>query len=217
MKLEKVCNVHGNLLEKDIYKYEKSGKIEYLGCRLCRKINDENSAQKNHGKCGIHGVLDPDNIKSNGRCKLCHRVSASRKRDNNREWFNQKQAKDRLDNPEKWDKIYKKEYIKQKEKYGVRNSLRKVLAARKLSFDEYEKMLNTQDNKCAICNQSETRKSSTSDEILRLAIDHCHKTNKVRGLLCHGCNTAIGKFKDDPNLLKSAINYLLKHGDNNGK
>src|SRR5580765_5902626 len=107
MKLEKVCNVHGNLLEKDIYKYEKSGKIEYLGCRLCRNLNNKNSAQKNHSKCGIHGVLQAENIKSNCRCKLCHRVSANQKRNNNREWFNEKQVKDRLDNPEKWDGIYK--------------------------------------------------------------------------------------------------------------
>ena len=43
-----------------------------------------------------------------------------------------------------------------------------------------------------------------------LHIDHDHKTGKVRGLLCHGCNTAIGLMKDDVNILTKAIEYLKK-------
>lgn len=41
-----------------------------------------------------------------------------------------------------------------------------------------------------------------------LAVDHCHKTNMVRGLLCHRCNTAIGLLNDDFTTLKSALKYL---------
>ena len=42
----------------------------------------------------------------------------------------------------------------------------------------------------------------------KLAVDHCHKTGKIRGLLCGGCNTSIGSFEDNPELLKNAIKYL---------
>ena len=46
------------------------------------------------------------------------------------------------------------------------------------------------------------------DYMSKKNIDHCHSTNKVRGVLCTNCNTALGKFKDDIELLKKAINYL---------
>ena len=42
-----------------------------------------------------------------------------------------------------------------------------------------------------------------------LHIDHCHKTNKIRGYLCFKHNTAIGKFNDDVEELRAAIEYLL--------
>jgi len=46
-------------------------------------------------------------------------------------------------------------------------------------------------------------------------VDHDHVTNKVRGLLCHHCNTALGKFKDDINIMKQAIKYLERSNENN--
>jgi hypothetical protein len=42
----------------------------------------------------------------------------------------------------------------------------------------------------------------------RWHIDHCHTSNRVRGLLCHNCNVGIGNFKDAPDLLRSAAAYL---------
>ena len=42
----------------------------------------------------------------------------------------------------------------------------------------------------------------------RLCIDHCHTTNKVRGILCSRCNAGLGMFRDDPVKLKAAIKYL---------
>mgnify|MGYP003340524830 CR=1 FL=1 len=61
-----------------------------------------------------------------------------------------------------------------------------------------------QEGKCAICDQEpQTQRKG-------LHIDHCHETGKVRGLLCHGCNTALGSFKDSPNILTKAIDYLKR-------
>ena len=70
-----------------------------------------------------------------------------------------------------------------------------------LSAQEYIDMYESQDGKCAICSKVPSTKRG-------LHVDHCHETKKVRGLLCHGCNIAIGNLKHDVTLLKSAIKYL---------
>ena len=73
-----------------------------------------------------------------------------------------------------------------------------------INYDQYDQILRDQNNVCAICNRLDRNGRS-------LAVDHCHTTNKVRGLLCMDCNTALGLFKDNKDLLDSAKAYL----DNN--
>ena len=71
---------------------------------------------------------------------------------------------------------------------------------RNLSPEDNERLKQESNNACNICN------SELSTE--QLFIDHCHATNRVRGLLCHACNSGIGFFKDDIARLASAIIYL---------
>lgn len=70
-----------------------------------------------------------------------------------------------------------------------------------LSVEEYERMLLAQQGVCRICKREQARNR-------RLAVDHCHKTGLVRGLLCDECNHGIGNFQDRLDLLKAAIDYL---------
>lgn len=67
---------------------------------------------------------------------------------------------------------------------------------------DYNKMFWEQDGRCAICRKHQTELKKT------LSVDHNHITGKVRGLLCHNCNMAIGLFKENKNNLLCAINYL---------
>ena len=114
---------------------------------------------------------------------------------------------DRKENPEKY-----KEWSKStREKQGQIRNTKEVCRRLKIDVTEYYRMLEEQNNKCKICGQEETRKSRTKDKICQLAIDHCHKTGKIRALLCHACNVAIGSFKDDLELLQKAISYLEAH------
>ena len=82
-----------------------------------------------------------------------------------------------------------------------------------LSSKEVETILELQNNKCGICMQSieislDSHKSNYST---RANVDHCHKTKKIRGVLCTLCNMGLGKFKDDISRLEMAINYLKKN------
>lgn len=77
-----------------------------------------------------------------------------------------------------------------------------------ITYQEYEFLEKQQGFKCKICGLPETSKNTKYGKIMSLAVDHCHKTNKVRGLLCGSCNTGLGKFKEDQELLEKASNYL---------
>ena len=64
--------------------------------------------------------------------------------------------------------------------------------------DEIEPFIDT--TSCDICGKDELES--------KLVVDHCHASGKVRGVLCYSCNTSLGKFKDSPELLRSAADYL---------
>lgn len=71
-----------------------------------------------------------------------------------------------------------------------------------IDISEYNNILAKQNGRCAICGKSK-------DEFKRnLAVDHDHKTNKVRGLLCDNCNPLLGHAKDNIDILQRAIEYL---------
>lgn len=71
---------------------------------------------------------------------------------------------------------------------------------------EVEAMLKAQDHKCAICGEVWTGGNGGS-----LHLDHDHKTDKIRGMLCTMCNTSTGKFKDSPAVLRAAADYLERY------
>ena len=105
-------------------------------------------------------------------------------------------AKDRAEHPEKY-KAYRKKAKRRKRlrtRYGM-------------SLDDYMQRLADQGGCCAICRVPPA-------EGRFLCVDHCHKTTKVRGLLCHACNSGIGYLRDDVDRLRGAIAYLSMAADN---
>lgn len=69
----------------------------------------------------------------------------------------------------------------------------------------YRRLENEQNGVCAICKGPPNNKGGW------LAVDHDHKTGRVRALLCNGCNSGLGLFGDDPAMLERAITYLKKY------
>lgn len=103
----------------------------------------------------------------------------------------------RLANPEKAEETRRRAHFKNK--YG-------------LSLDEYRAKAEEQRGRCAICGGIPETKGGRSRR-RPLDVDHCHETGTVRGLLCNGCNRGLGAFKDDPDRLTRAIEYLAKWSD----
>lgn len=136
------------------------------------------------------------------RCKKCYdkwRVDTKEERflkykEYQKQWYQKnkprllKEAVERSKNLS-FDK--RKSYII-KSKYGV-------------NIDTFNNMLKDHNSKCKICGKEHSENKS-------LHIDHCHKTGKVRGLLCNKCNQGLGFFQDNINLMKKAIKYL-EYGD----
>ena len=75
-----------------------------------------------------------------------------------------------------------------------------------LTVDEYDKMLENQQGKCAIC------RCDRKIQKRNFAVDHCHATGKIRGILCGNCNSGLGFFKDNPQSLTNALTYLISSG-----
>ncbi len=81
-----------------------------------------------------------------------------------------------------------------------------------ITLEEYNLMHKSQGGKCKLCRRKETKViNAKNGKPHNLAVDHCHKTNKIRGLLCAACNTAIGHFQDNPELLRRTADYLDTH------
>ena len=71
-------------------------------------------------------------------------------------------------------------------------------------------MLEAQGGVCACCSKPETAAASTGG-IRNLAVDHCHESGRVRGLLCNTCNVMIGMAYDDPSVLLRGAEYLSNY------
>ncbi len=109
--------------------------------------------------------------------------------------YYQKNKQKFIDNATKWRAKNKNRY---KEIYHY-SHLKRTYG---LLLVDYLKLIKIQNNRCAICN------TKNKYPFKRLSVDHCHKTNKIRGLLCANCNTGLGYFKDKWSILNQAVKYL---------
>lgn len=116
------------------------------------------------------------------RCKICDDEARKRWKQNNPKTAHRSQRNRNL-----------------KHKYGV-------------DIDWYDNQLKRQKGGCGICGIKENKASYGVNKSLNFSVDHCHETDKVRGLLCNNCNRALGLFGDDVKVLESALVYLTKVG-----
>lgn len=158
--------------------------------------------------------------RAKGRCKACYErdlraanpEAAERKRECARKWYAANPER-QCENVRKWAAANPERQREYKRKWYAANSERHREIERKshlrskfgLDSEAYDAMLAAQGGVCAICAQ--TCKSGN-----RLAVDHCHSTGLVRGLLCGFCNRTIGYFYDDPGLLRHMADVAERAG-----
>lgn len=77
-----------------------------------------------------------------------------------------------------------------------------------VSLEQAHALLDSQGGQCAICAKPLTMAQADKKAADFSHVDHCHTTGKVRGILCNNCNHGVGKFMDNPDLLRAAAAYL---------
>lgn len=112
-------------------------------------------------------------------------------------------------------KAYRTKYYQTHKEIWYKNEKAVQLKYRfNLTVEQYEELKSRCNNLCEICGKPETlmrKRRSGLNEPAALAVDHCHATGAVRGLLCQRCNSGLGLFNEDVDALHRAIAYLERN------
>lgn len=176
-------------------------------------------ASKSCKSCGLILPLDQFYLKGNGsdrrdsRCRICRAAEVRMYRAQNPEIVKAIQKRTCAKHAEKHraraSKWYRENHQYAKEQMAARRREKpetikneKLRLSFGITLSDYNKMMEAQKDRCAICgiHNSDCKRS--------LAVDHCHTTGRVRGLLCGKCNSAIGLMNESTEVLKNAISYL---------
>lgn len=111
----------------------------------------------------------------------------------------------RLKNPEK-SKEYGRKWRENNPEYQIGRQRPYHLKSKYgITEEDYNNLLKQQEGKCAICSTN-----TPTGKWKVFAVDHCHQTGVIRGLLCNECNRGMGLLRDSPDLLRKAVDYLEK-------
>jgi len=136
----------------------------------------------------------------NAWCRTCetfHSTSQVKKRYHSDPEYRQK----KIDESNNATKAKYHSDLEYRSKIIKNNRKNKLLRHYSITEQQYEDIFTNQTGLCKICGLQDKK---------RLAVDHCHKTGKVRGLLCNSCNRGIGYLRDNPLLMRNAADYVEK-------
>ncbi len=153
----------------------------------------------------IHNPAILENVRITGRGKPTCKAREQAKLENNKYYFNGKPCV----HGHVTKRVTRTGYCYECQSTRVREQGRdySLRSKYKITLEEYDKLLEKQNGVCALCKKEENAVEKYYKGIKRLAVDHCHDTNKIRGLLCSSCNIGIGNLKHDPELLRKAASY----------
>lgn len=97
----------------------------------------------------------------------------------------------------------------------IKNRVNVLKRKYNLTLEEFKELLEKQNGKCKICDKNLSYINLTKNQKDSACVDHSHKTNEVRGILCSACNLAIGLLQDKKEIIMKAYKYLENYGDVN--
>lgn len=127
-------------------------------------------------------ITDKERGYRRGPCKECDKEHQRRQYADNAEF--RRKAKE---NSARWQKANPRGYESQR-----RSSLKYIYG---LTVQQWDAMLEAQGGKCALCGSEDHGRRAFDGRFKRFMVDHCHKTGRVRGLLCHTCNVRVGAYE----------------------
>lgn len=122
--------------------------------------------------------------------------------------YKKKRYKDNSDKLIEYQVSYRKDYLQRPNTKKIRKEAtwkRQGIVPKDNNWDSVWDILKEQNNCCAICGKNENEFNRS------LSLDHDHETGEPREFLCNNCNTALGKFEENIDILASAISYLKQH------
>ena len=141
---------------------------------------------------------------SGGRMKICESCLPNHRRDYIRKWKKSLSEEDKQRMRDE-QTIRMKEYRKHHTEHVFDITIQRRYG---ITLEYFFTLYNRQDGKCAICKTQLPSLYSPGKERRKMMIDHDHNTNTVRGILCFRCNSGIGLFDDNPDVLLQASKYL---------
>jgi len=188
---EKAC-LECRLIKPHIFfaKVAKARDGYRLLCKLCyRSHNQEKTHKRIHPYRDVEPIAEifPEGHK---RCPICKEIKLLQHFN-----FDKRNKDGRGANCRNCLRLTKEEIRK--------NNLNKY----EITQEDFDIMFQAQNGVCASCGNAETAKNPAG-EVRPLSIDHCHRLNVVRGLLCSRCNTSLGLLFEDPNRIKALLKYI---------
>jgi hypothetical protein len=178
-------------LEKELPLFTHVRKVNKLGesyiyynpvCRKCK-----NKAQNDYLKLPENAEKRKNKINKQSRNRTNRMMNdaeyAERITKRNQVWRDKN--RDKINDYYKKNKSQRKSHLKNT--YGI-------------TLEQFDEIVSSQNNRCPICD----------NPTIEFAVDHCHRTGDIRGIICNYCNSGLGYFKDDIKALEGAIRYLQK-------
>lgn len=202
---------------KNMYKNNGRWSKKYNECVNCRTTERKHQAKGMCWKCWGVEWLKNNKEKAKKTKAAWSKANSEKVKGYHQNWKknNPEKAKEvylkagrkyRLKDPVKY-RLYQKKWCKEnpekRKEYARKSSLKCHYG---ISIDEYNIMLKQQNNKCAICDSFVVGGGGGKN----FYVDHNHITGKIRGLLCHKCNTSLGVFKDSMELLLKTVAYFKR-------